>query len=233
MTPPNDALAADLAERIWIISDGQHPTKDVLFTIILDRLARQPEPEPPRATREVWLDPELVNEPTPEPTVTPADTYTLPEVNKTSLCAGAASTHWNALEKQLAKELLKYIDPPEPTVTVGAPAPVTDQFKPLAGEPIPPSTHWRIEDGWVGGKRVPFLTHDNRDGIRLDAESADFIGRLMRTPADLDRQNQAVRLDEAKWWYDRIDELSSHDPSIEQRISSLEAALQVAGAQEG
>jgi len=38
---------------------------------------------------------------------------------------------------------------------------------------------WRIEEGLCGDKRVPFLTHDGRDGIRLDEEAAAFIRELM------------------------------------------------------
>lgn len=34
------------------------------------------------------------------------EAFTLSELNETALCAGLASPHWNALEKQLAKELL-------------------------------------------------------------------------------------------------------------------------------
>jgi hypothetical protein len=39
-------------------------------------------------------------------------------------------------------------------------------------------TNWKIEDGWNGAERVPFLTHDERDGIRLDEEAATFLSEL-------------------------------------------------------
>lgn len=34
--------------------------------------------------------------------------FTLPEINNSALHAGIASPRWNSLEKQLAKELLRY-----------------------------------------------------------------------------------------------------------------------------
>lgn len=39
--------------------------------------------------------------------------------------------------------------------------------------------NWKIELGYHGNKRVPFLTHDLRDGIRLDDEAVEFIRGLM------------------------------------------------------
>jgi hypothetical protein len=40
--------------------------------------------------------------------------------------------------------------------------------------------NWQIEDGWAGDKLVPFLTHDGRDGIRLDEEAAAFLRPLLQ-----------------------------------------------------
>jgi hypothetical protein len=38
---------------------------------------------------------------------------------------------------------------------------------------------WRLQWGWNGAERTVFLTHDGRDGIRLDADSASYIRSLM------------------------------------------------------
>jgi hypothetical protein len=43
----------------------------------------------------------------------------------------------------------------------------------------PAAREWFIELGYAGDKRVPFLTHDGRDGIRLDTEAEQYIRGLM------------------------------------------------------
>jgi hypothetical protein len=55
--------------------------------------------------------------------------------------------------------------------------------QPPASPVAPAPTQWRIEMGWNGAEQVPFLTHDRRDGIRLDEEAANFLrGLLAHSP---------------------------------------------------
>jgi hypothetical protein len=48
--------------------------------------------------------------------------------------------------------------------------------------------------------------------------------------AALDAWAQEARLEEAKWWWERIDECSSHDESVQKRIAKLERAASPAKA---
>jgi hypothetical protein len=246
MTPPNDALLEIV--KNW--ANEKLPREyDPLGTALADLLnrlaARPPAPEPPRATlRErimglptivpadadgetIWRwNAEVVSRDqvlellaTPEPTVTPR--HMMRETGMDQISTNPEPTPAGNLRGRLptAQELGSDDEPAEPTVTVGAPAP-------------PPIHIGReIVKGWTRSRVYPDtepMSHEHlAERIAGAINQARLDGAAERTPADLDRQNQAVRA------LEQILESCKHESDytkVDTIRKLAETALQVTGA---
>jgi hypothetical protein len=235
-TPQNDALRQALVAARKFIR-GRHSTltygPQALLEQIDAALARQPAPEPPKATNEPickrcnhprsehseepnyecmnadMCDCEgfsYVTPAAPEPTVTPVLQMqaTQPPVIPVNAptCAKCGEIF---LDCKCALTQGESVDADQPTVTVGAPAPWTEreqeaikELRELTGlseigvlrqglrayQLIAKNTHRLIEF-----ESESMCTHERSEWTEIREEEE----RKARTPADLDRQNQAVR----------------------------------------
>lgn len=217
------------------------------FLVLLDEVdrlrailaARQPAPAPMDVARTVVQCPNCGKTGMLDafsyalPTVTPAPTETEWQKHlREHHNSGGREFICDECELIIAKEKANIA---EPTVTVAAPTlrEVLQLFRD------------QLVDGQIikesDGEPWP-LSKSEADQIITELE------KRLRTPADLDRQNQALgetRFDEAKWWIERftrddffiVHPWNSHPQDCRcethNRLAELEAALQVAGAQGG
>lgn len=76
-------------------------------------------------------------------------------------------------------------------------------------QPVSLAGNWRVEDGWSGEKRVPFLVRDGHDGIRLDIEAAEFIKALLDQHAVAEPPIEVTRGDYWRWMSEEDNHLES------------------------